>query len=636
MAGNRFDFELVAKDEASATIKELEETVTKMLPNLDKAGGKMQLGGKKSIEGLDDLGDRLSKINTFAKSSVQYFGDMVPPLKLAGELAGRYGGAIAKIGVGGAVAYGVGQGITSLAGGMKDAAENAYNLNVQAMDAGMSIHDLTQVAGGMRILGADTDKARSSVESLSRALTDAMNNRQSTITGVLNQIGVSIVKKDDHTADTIKTLENLAKVFPTISAQKQRTVADALGLTPEMLALLRDGTHYKALLTESDRLGLTIPDDSVQKLSRLNDTLNEVSASWEGLKNRTKNNFFGGMMNGLTIGGHKVLKSGVKDGLEGVADLFDHGDLTGLSHALGFISTDNAQKLRRIQGDKSLYSSLSRRERGAVDAGFYTDAVKKRYDSAYGATDKASQLVQDMNAVNRTDSAGTSPTGNTIYDLPRNNALGLRNHNPLNLRSASNETGKVYAGKNGYFSRFGSDEDGLAAASRQLFLYGDRGKHTLQDVISTFAPPNENKVKNYVSAVSGATGFKPGENIDLHSPDVLKRLLPAMIKEEQGTQPFSQKDIDTGINDAIFDSRWSGMRNPDYLLAQRGQAQSGGQPGIIEPDQTSELTKALKDIVAQAGKDGKAQLEVTLTSPDGEKKRVLVPFGARVTTSMTS
>ncbi|PWI82145.1 hypothetical protein DEO48_00085, partial [Enterobacter sp. CGMCC 5087] len=403
MAGNRFDFELVAKDEASATLRALEDTVAKMVPNLDKAGEKMQLGGKRSIEGLDDLGDRLSKINTFAKSGVQYFGDMVPPLKLAGELAGRYGGAIAKIGVGGAVAYSVGQGIASLAGGMKEAAEDAYNLNIQAMDAGMSIHDLTQVAGGMRILGADTDKARDSVESLSRALTDAMNNRQSTITGVLNQIGVPIVERADHTADTMKTLENLAKVFPTLSAQKQRTVADALGLTPEMLALLRDGAHYKALLSKSDSLGLTVSDDTVQKLSGLNDTLNEVSASWEGLKNRTKNNVFGGIMNDLTIGGHKILKSGVKDGLEGVADLFDNGDFTGLSHAMGFISTENATKLRRIQGDKSLYSSLSRRERGAVDAGFYTDAVKKRYDSAYGATDQAGLLLQDMNAVTHTD-----------------------------------------------------------------------------------------------------------------------------------------------------------------------------------------------------------------------------------------
>lgn len=636
MAGNRFDFELVAKDEASATLKELEETVAKMVPSLDKAGDKMQLGGKKSTEGLDNLNERLKKINTLAKHSVQYFGDMVPPLKLAGELAGRYGGALAKIGAGGAVAYGVGQGIASLAGGMKDAAENAYNLNVQAMDAGMSIHDLTQVAGGMRILGADTDKARDSVASLSRTLTDALNNRNNPLTGVLNQIGVSVTQRADHTADTMKTLENLARVFPTISAQKQKTVADALGLTPEMLTLLRDGAHYKALLSKSDSLGLTVSDDTVHKLSGLNDTLNEVSASWEGLKNRTKNNVFGGMMNDLTVGGHTLLKSGVKDGLEGVSDLFDHGDLTGLSHALGFISSDNAQKLRRIQGDRSLYNSLSRRERGAVDAGFYTDAVKKRYDSAYGATDKASQLLQDMNVVYRSDRAGLPAASSTLYDQPRNNAPGLRNHNPLNLRSASNEIGKVFVGKNGYFSQFGSDEDGLAAASRQLFLYGDRGKHTLQDVISTFAPHSENNVENYVSDVSRVTGFKPGENIDLHSPDVLKRLLPAMIKEEQGTQPFSQRDIDTGIKDAIFDPRWSGKRNPDYLLAQRGQTHGGEQPGIIEPDQTAELTKALRDIVAQAGKDGKAQIEVLLTSPDGGQKRVQVPSGARVTTSMTS
>lgn len=666
MAANRFDFELVAKDEASATIKELDETIAKMLPNLDKAGKNIQMGGRKSTEGLDDLNARLDKMGALAKNSVQYFGDMVPPLRLVSELSGKYGGAIAKIGLGGAVAYGAGQAIASVAGGMKDAAEDAYKLSVQAKDAGMSVHDLTQVAGSMRILGSDTDKARASVESLSRTLTDSMNDRNSTVTGVLNQIGVSIVKKDDHTADTMATLEKLAEVFPTIGAQKQRTVADALGLTPEMLALLREGVHYKNLLAKSDKLGLTVSDDTVQKLSGLNDALNEISASWEGLKNRTKNGLADKLMSDFTIGGHKILKSGVKDGLEGISDLFQHGDFTGLSHALGFISTADAEKLRRIQGDKALYNSLPRRERGAVDAGFMTDAVKKRYDERYRATDEASQLLQDMNIVTHQVNSGAPPVNTTLFDQPRNNALGLRNHNPVNLRSASNETGKVFAGKSGTFSRFGSDEDGLAAASRQLFLYGDRGKHSLQDVIKTFAPSSENNVDAYIQDVARDSGFKPGENIDLHSPDVLKRLLPAMIKHEQGTQPFSQKEIDTGIHDAIFDPRWSGKRDPDYLMAQRNQpfgygaddatagprrreesvpdylqarrsqAQANEQTGIIPPDQTAELTKALREIVAKADKDGKTQLEVTLTSANGEQKRVQVPFGARVTTSMTS
>ncbi|MGC6028800.1 hypothetical protein [Enterobacter kobei] len=660
MAGNRFDFELVAKDEASATLKALEDTVAKMLPDLEKAGSKMQLGGKNTIDGLDDLNTRLDKMGNFAKAGVQYFGDIVPPLKLVGELAGSFGGAIGKIGVGGAVAYGAGKAVTWLSGQLRQAGKDAYELGVQSMDAGMSIHDLTQVAGGMEILGADTDKARSSVESLSRALTDAMNNRQSTITGVLNQIGAPIVERADHTADTMKTLENLAKVFPTLSAQKQRTVADALGLSPEMLTLLRQGLRYKQLMAESDKYGLTMTDQQIEKLSDINTQYSELDARLDGMWRKL--NIMGGIANRITLFDHSDAA------IKSVADSqkYDKDDDAHFYHG-----SREQDILHRARRDADFKKSLSFREGIELAEGKPGKTLQAKLDAKYLTLWRAQALQSDLNTIyHPVSDEHLAPVNNNMYDQPRNNSLGLRNHNPLNLRAAPNETGKVFSGKNGFFSRFGSDEDGLAAASRQLFLYGDRGKHTLQDVIRTFAPPGENNVENYVSDVSRDTGFKPGENIDLHSPDILKRLLPAMIKEEQGTQPFSSREIDVGIQDAIFDPRWRGLRDPDYLLAQRNQRgsetepavgehnailtpQSPGQrepeylsarrdhtqreerPGIITPDQTADLTKALRDIIAQAGKNGKAQLEVTLTSANGEHKRVLVPFGGRVTTSMT-
>lgn len=112
----------------------------------------------------------------------------------------------------------------------------------------------------------------------------------------------------------------------------------------------------------------------------------------------------------------------VKNGLEGVTDLLTNGDLTGLSHAAGFINTDEAEKLRRIQGNKELYNKLTRRERGAVDAGFMTDAVRKRYDAEYGATDAAERLRSDMSVIAPQKVPGNNPvpyrqnTGGGQYD----------------------------------------------------------------------------------------------------------------------------------------------------------------------------------------------------------------------------
>ncbi|HHL0960531.1 TPA: lytic transglycosylase domain-containing protein, partial [Serratia marcescens] len=157
---NRFDFELEGKDDISGTLKNLEEVVKKMLPALDQAGKKLKLGGQETADDLDTLGGKLSQLSAFAKSGVQYFGDMVPPLKMVGGLAERYGGVLARLGGVGVVAYGAVQGVKALAGGLSAAGQEAYNLGVQSKNSGMSVHDLTQVAGAMEILGSDTDTAR--------------------------------------------------------------------------------------------------------------------------------------------------------------------------------------------------------------------------------------------------------------------------------------------------------------------------------------------------------------------------------------------------------------------------------------------------------------------------------------------
>ncbi|MCP6440518.1 hypothetical protein NL474_29165, partial [Klebsiella pneumoniae] len=83
----------------------------------------------------------------------------------------------------------------------------------------------------------------------------------------------------------------------------------------------------KALLAKSDELGLTVDPELNRQLSEVNGSMNELGAAWDGLKNRSKNSLFKGLLS----------DGSVKDGLEGVTDLFTNGDFTGLSHALGFI-----------------------------------------------------------------------------------------------------------------------------------------------------------------------------------------------------------------------------------------------------------------------------------------------------------
>ena len=615
---NSFDFELVASDQVSEAIDRINEAVRDLEPKLEKTKEGLKLGGQETADGLSGFISRLENMSKSARDNVQFIGDMVPPLKMVGELTGKMG----ALGLAGAAGYGLKQ----VAYGFREASREAYNLDVSAKNAGMRVDDFTRLSGAMRILGADSESANASIEGIFKAFNEAASGKNEGVMAAMAQIGAQIQKNSDGSVNTLKTLESIAKIFPTLRPEQQKSAADALGLTPEMLALMRDGERMKKLLAKSDEFGLTVDPALNQQLSEVNGTMNELSASWDGLWQRSKNKAL-----------KTVLSDGsVKDGLEGVTDLFTNGDFTGLSHALGFIKSDDAAKLRRIQNDKELYNSLPRSERGQVDAGFMTDAVRKRYDANYRATDSAIQLQDDIAAINRPQ-PGTN-RGNIPYNQAKNDAIGFRNHNPGNLRSASNSTGT-----NGGFATFANDDDGLAAMARQLMLYGDRGNNTLESVIHTYAPRSENDTRAYIDSVSGSTGYAAQERVNLHDTETLKSVMAAMIKHENGAQPYSDDELGNAIQTAISDDRWSGRRNPDALAQQRYDILSGSQSANREtsilsaPQGRSDenvLSENLARSIKEAMSDQSLKLEITMVNEKGDRKTYNVENNGRITTPM--
>lgn len=641
---NSFDFELVASDQVSEAIDRINEAVRDLEPKLDKTKEGLKLGGQETADGLNGFISRLENMSKSARDNVQYIGDMVPPLKMVGELTGKMG----TLGLVGAAGYGLKQ----IAYGFREASREAYNLDVSAKNAGMRVAEFSRLAGAMQINGSDRESARASIEGFAKALKEANSGSNKGMMGAFAMIGVEIQKNKDGSVDTLKTLQEIAKIFPTLRPEQQKSFADALGMTPEMLALMREGGRLTELLTKSDKFGLTVDPALNQQLSEVNVTMNELSASWDGLWQRSKNKAL-----------KTILSDGsVKDGLEGVTDLFTNGDFTGLSHALGFINSDDAAKLRRIQNDKNLYNSLPRSERGQVDAGFMTDAVRKRYDANYRATDSALQLQNDLSAISRPQS--NVARGNVPYGETKNNAIGFRNNNPGNLRVAANATGK-----NGGFSTFANDADGRAAMARQLMLYGDRGNNTLAGIIHTYAPQSENNTRAYIESVSKSTGFGAQQRINLHDPDVLKTLMAAMIKHESGAQPYTEDELGDSVRTAIIDDRWKGLRSPEVLAQQRYDIISGSQTGNREPtilsnprdgndeddiisgSQTgnresiilSDTRKksdesVLGDNLARSLKEAMSEqslkLEITMVNDKGERKTYNAENNGRITTAM--
>ncbi|EOF4706166.1 lytic transglycosylase domain-containing protein [Klebsiella oxytoca] len=589
---NAFDFELIADDRVSATIDEINEAIKNLLPRLDETQEKLNLGGDETVDSLDDVGGRLDKMARSARDNVQFIGDIIPPLKIVGELAGK----MATFGAAGVVGYG----IKKVADGFRDAAKEAYNLETHAQNTAMSVKDFTTLSGALRILGTDSETAAASIESVFKSLNEAASGSNAGVTGAMAQIGAQIVKNKDGSLDLLSTLDSISSALQNWSPSQQKSFANAVGLTPDMLTLLREGSKYAGLLAKAEKFGLTVDPELNKQLSDVNVTMNELGAAWDGLINKSQK---------------KVLKfvmsdGSVKNGLEGVTDLLTNGDLTALSHAAGFINTDEAEKLRRIQGNKELYNKLTRRERGAVDAGFMTDAVRKRYDAEYGAMDAAERLRGDMSVI-------------APQKIPGNERIPYRqNDNTSQYDDLLSEAGRKY----------GVDPRLLKAIMKQESR-GDPYAISRADArgLMQIMPSNFKS--------TGITDWTdPRQNIFAGA-----QIMAENMRNAGGNIPLALRYYNGGYDR----SRW-GRENAAYpgsVLGYYQQIINGDNqeninqrstPNIIQPSSgtgavsVNDITKSFKS----AMEDNKLKLEITTINEKGDRKVFETKSGGRITLPM--
>lgn len=142
-----------------------------------------------------------------------------------------------------------------------------------------------------------------------------------------------------------------------------------------------------------------------------------------------------------------------------------------------------------------------------------------------------------------------TPVGN-IMETVKNilEPRGIRNNNPLNIRwSAVNNWNGQTGQDSGGFAIFDTPENGIRAAAKILDSYQRRGIKTLGKIVTTWAPPIENNVEAYIAHMEKATGKNRDMVINKASGDYVP-LLAAMIKHENGKQPYSPALIAYGVS----------------------------------------------------------------------------------------
>ncbi|EOZ4709596.1 hypothetical protein C0Q78_07105 [Klebsiella pneumoniae] len=131
-------------------------------------------------------------------------------------------------------------------------------------------------------------------------------------------------------------------------------------------------------------------------------------------------------------------------------------------------------------------------------------------------------------------------------------ARGIRNNNPGNLEASSSNPWVGQTGSDGRFAKFETPEHGIRALGRNLISYQRQGIDTVGEIINRWAPPSDNNdTAAYIKAVCAQLGVTANQPLDASNPDTLQALCAAIIKHENGTQPYSPDQLSTGVSAAL-------------------------------------------------------------------------------------
>ncbi|MDN4754443.1 structural protein P5 [Porphyromonadaceae bacterium W3.11] len=127
---------------------------------------------------------------------------------------------------------------------------------------------------------------------------------------------------------------------------------------------------------------------------------------------------------------------------------------------------------------------------------------------------------------------------------------GIRNNNPGNLRvnHANKWRGKITgsAKKDKSFEEFETLHYGYRALLILLCTYITRyNLRTLRQVLTRYAPPNENNTERYITSASTLSGIPLGQYLKANDKERICRLAYAISRVENGVYVGTMNDVYT-------------------------------------------------------------------------------------------
>jgi len=176
------------------------------------------------------------------------------------------------------------------------------------------------------------------------------------------------------------------------------------------------------------------------------------------------------------------------------------------------------------------------------------------------------------------NAAGGSGVASSAQGIDPKAPRGVRNNNPGNvMKGGDNWQGEVQ-GNDPRYVTFATPEAGIRAMGKTLITYQEKhGLNTVESIISRWAPATENDTAAYAATVAKAMGVATTAPLNLRDADTLGKMTRAMIRVENGKQPYTDEQIAAGLAAAT-----TGAALPKALAATRSDP--AGVTGYPELD----------------------------------------------------
>jgi hypothetical protein len=134
---------------------------------------------------------------------------------------------------------------------------------------------------------------------------------------------------------------------------------------------------------------------------------------------------------------------------------------------------------------------------------------------------------------------------------------GYQNNNFGNIRlTYDNKGNKTYwqgeiDGKDKVFKTFKTPKDGYRALFMNIHAYFEKlHLNTIEKIIATYAPSNENNTTAYIKTVVNHSGIPANKQLTFADSDSMKKIVAAISYNENGIEP-NLTDVENGYKSFI-------------------------------------------------------------------------------------